>query len=206
MKQKTLPKFVIAFVAVIAFSSCNDAKLARDIDGSWECGTSFTHADGTKGEEKQILSFSYVESDEKDGGTYTEKRNGKFVMEDDGQSIAAEYTITIDGEYEILAGDLYVTYDVSTLNVSIDKLKTGLSDDATLQDLTDMFASFSDFSFVTDYVAMKREIKKSVYHDCFIDYKTSNNDGTGFLNVEIEDDKLSFDTSDIGRMTYYRTK
>lgn len=91
----------MAFVIVIAFASCNDAKLAKDIDGSWEGGTTFTDADGAKGEEKRTLSFSHVESDEKDDGTYTEKRNGKFVMEDDGQSIAAEYTITIDGEYEI---------------------------------------------------------------------------------------------------------
>lgn len=207
MKMKTLSlNICVALLAALTLASCDDSRLAKEIEGSWKGGVTSKDADGTKSDEDIMLSFSYIKSDDKDGGSYTEERDGKTIFEDEGQRYTIDYTVKIDGEYEFIAGDLYIKYDLNTLEVNIDKLHIGVTEDASLEERTDVLNSIADGSYMEIHSLIKREAKETLYHDNFVEYQQDNEDESGYLDVKVEGNDLSFETSDVGRMTLVRIK
>lgn len=206
MKIKTLSISICAAIFLsLSLSSCDDARLSKELQGSWKSDMTTTLADGTKCEEEFYMTFNHVESSGKDGGEYTETRIGKANFEEDGMFAKVEYTITVNGEYEVLVGDLNIKYHTSTLDVSIDKVNFGASKDADFFTQANMLGSVMDGSWSETRRLMKQQAKQELYQACYEQYQESNENEKGYGNMKIEGNTLSFDTDDMGRVNFTKS-
>lgn len=201
MKTKSLFTSLLAtsFLA-LSLSSCDDAKLAKELQGTWKSDPTTAIEDGCKFKDVNYMTFKHVESNEKDGGEYTETHKGKGNFEEDGMFFKVEYTVTVSGEYEVLAGDLYLKYDVSTLNVSIDDVNYGATKDSDIFTQANMLGSVMDGSWSETRRLIKQEMQPELYNDFYEQVQQWNEEEAPYGNLEIEGNKLSYDT-DEGRMT-----
>ena len=120
MNKKYIFSFVLISVSLL-FTSCNDTKLAQQLDGIWTGGYNVSYDDGSKEHIKEILKFSFNDNSDNDNGTFTEVLEGKMHISDDDGTMTCNYRSRIEGRYEVLTGDLYLYYNMSTLAVDVDE-------------------------------------------------------------------------------------
>lgn len=200
-----MKKLILLAALPIVFISCNDTKLAQQLDGSWQGGYSVSYDDGSKEYINETLEFSYNGDREDDNGTFTELLEGKMHLTDTDGSMACNYRSRIEGQYEVLAGDLYLYYNVSTLTVDVDENDIDIAFDHALDQLEYEAASVE---YITSTLRspkeeMAKEAKKEIYRTLFHQYKQTD-EGVGFLDLKVSDTEMSFDTEDMGRFTFHR--
>ncbi len=185
---------------VFCLYSCNDAKLAEQLDGTWHVSYTQKDEDGTPYTEQQDLTFTHIESNGKDGGMFREIVTAEIETEEDDMNVSCKTACTISGEWEIINGDLYMKYDLSSLDVAVKDLDCKLSYNAGL--------GFSILGI--DRAQLKsniaKEIRKNTYQEMLKVYRQSNDEDSCFGDLSIEGDTLSFTASDLGRMKLTRTK
>ena len=198
--------FSFFFIGVsLLFTSCNDTKLAQQLDGIWTGGYNVSYDDGSKEHIKETLKFSFNENSDNDNGTFTEVLEGKMHISDDDGTMTCNYRSRIEGRYEVLAGDLYLYYNMSTLAVDVDENDIDISFDHALDQLEYEAASVE---YITSTLRspkeeMAKEAKKEIYRTLFHQYKQTDED-VGFLDLKVSDTEMSFDTEDMGRFTFHR--
>lgn len=196
----TLTKVLMALF-VICLSSCGDAELAKKANGVWQTSIEVTEDDGTTYPQTVTLNFTYADSKTKDGGTFVE-RVVSHLEEEEGEIVVnCTTTSTISGEWEVLMGDLHMTYNLSSLNVSITDLDFDISDD------TDLYAT-SMYGLDTSIKnGIKDEIQREIYKNMHDEYsETNGNEGNGirYTDLSIENDIMSFNTLDNGNIELTR--
>ena len=107
---------------ILGLSSCQDTQLAEQLDGTWH--TSFTQKDedGIPYTEEEDVKFIYMKSNAKDGGKFKEKVTIGTATEYYTVNESYKIVCTISGEWEIIGGDLYMGYDLSSLDVKVKDL------------------------------------------------------------------------------------
>lgn len=192
-------------VTVLTFTSCNDNTLARQLEGTWKGGVTISYDDQSKERQDIYLKFHYVESDYEDGGTVTETRycHVKDVDLDD-MTMDADYRTFIQGKYEILNGDLYIKYDVSTLKVELGVDDINLHYNNTLAALRTLAGMLGDY---TPY-DIANDLQKEIYKDLFHQYQDDTDDDgeAAFLNLKVGANNMNFDTDDAGTVHLTKTK
>lgn len=203
--------FVITCL-VLFFASCDDADLAKKADGTWGTTVNMKDNEGNPFSEQWIFKFKHVEDDYKDGGTFVEQWHAAMKEEVDGLQVSYTYTTSISGDWEVLVGDLYLKYRLNTLEVSIEDVDLGLSEDADLENVLEIMGIGFEAAFTGKDVEklLKKEIRKNIYQSMYGNYEEQNNDseenGACFQNFMVNDDMLSFDTFDIGVVKFKRLK
>ena len=198
--------FSFFFIGVsLLFVSCDDTKLAQQLEGAWTGGYNMSYDDGSKERVTETLLFSYNENSDDDNGTFTELLEGKMHIDDTDGSMTCKYHSRIEGRYEVLAGDLYLYYNMSTLAVDVDENDIDISFDHALDQLEYEAASVE---YITSTLRspkeeMAKEAKKEIYRTLFHQYKQTDED-VGFLDLKVSDTEMSFDTEDMGRFTFHR--
>ena len=192
----------LAIIMAVCLTSCGDSSLAKSMDGTWK-GRITTHYDDQSTEDEDIyLQFNYIESSDKDGGTYIEVREGNAKDIDlDDRKLNVHYTTYIKGEWEVLAGTLSMTPDVSTLKVNVndDDVKMNYqSFDAAWSDFEDELYSLGGSS--REFVS---SIQKYLYTELFHEYKSDAEtaDDEFFDDLEVNEGVMSFTTGDAGKTT-----
>ena len=164
-----------------------------------------SYDDGSKERVTETLLFSYNENSDDDNGTFTELLEGKMHIDDTDGSMTCKYHSRIEGRYEVLAGDLYLYYNMSTLAVDVDENDIDIAFDHALDQLEYEAASVE---YITSTLRspkeeMAKEAKKEIYRTLFHQYKQTDED-VGFLDLKVSDTEMSFDTEDMGRFTFHR--
>lgn len=186
--------FFVVMLLTFCFVSCNDAELAKLVEGTWHTTLNMKEEDGTPYTVEQINKFTYVDSDIKDGGTFVERL--VTTREENIEDVLINYTVvsTISGEWEVLAGDLHMVYNLSSLDVSVQGVDYGLSKNADF-DTRLAYAGVEMLGLID-----KDEIRKEVYKEAYKDhqdlYKQFNKDeegGKGYINLKIEGDVMSYE-------------
>lgn len=206
LNKKKLTAMVVSLCCCLAFTSCNDEKLAKQMEGTWQCSYTNAYDTGEKERVKQVMTFHYDESEDgEDGGTFVEELYGSVKDIDlvfvDG-TIDCRYHSSISGTWSVELGDLYLTYDVATLEVELDRNDVDLKLNRMVDQLEMagyMMETFSDPK--DDFV---REAQKDCYKELFHQYKQQNADDGGFVDLKVSATEMSFETSDLGRMTFHR--
>lgn len=183
MKTKKTMKtcLMAAVLCVVALTSCGDSDLADAMIGRWQGEFEATDDDGATSE--QSLAFDFTTSDDiMDGGKFTEQRTETFTFEDEGLVMTCTATANITGEWEVLMGDLKLTYDLSSLDVTIDDIDARLSSDAD-----------------------DEENRQMAYEELRAQYQADNDEDTYYSDLKVEGGVLSFDTGDFGRVELHRT-
>ena len=111
-----------------------------------------------------------------------------FGDEDDKEEvddIEVSYTTTstIKGEWEVIFGDLYFTYNLSTLDVAITNVDYQLSENADFSTKMDYAEAAIGMALLGQELINKDEltedIRKNAYQSFYEDYESSNNEGDG---------------------------
>ena len=196
------------FFPLLLFTSCNDSKTAKKLDGTWEGGYTTSYSDGTKEHITQTLTFNYDESRENDNGTFVESLDGKMNVADLGGwdgTLTCHYVSRIEGRWEVLLGTLYLYYNMNSLEVNVTPNDIDLKFDNALDEL-DYAAASLEYLSSTLHNPKKdiaKEAKKEIYQDLFYQYQ-QNDEDEGFTNLEVSETEMSFETDDMGRVTFKR--
>lgn len=199
--------FYILFISSLLFISCNDTKLAKQLDGTWRSGTiQWSYDDGSKEEVVVTITFSYIE-EYNDDGTFVEERSG--IVKDidlevlDG-SLNCNYRSSIKGRWEIIWGDLYLYYNVNTLEANVNKNDVDLSIN-NISDQLDML-SYTMGTWSDPRETLSKEAKKDIYKNLFHAYN-SDSDDKAYTGLKVSGGTMSFEASDVrGRVKFERIK
>lgn len=204
-KVTTIAWFLLCCLALAA---CNDEKLAKQMEGTW-CGSYKTAYDnGAKETIEKTITFHYDENDEwEDGGTFEEMLSGNAkdieLIFADG-TMNCRYHSYIKGTWSVDFGDLYLTYNVTTLEVEINNRDVDLKLDRFADQLGMAGYMMETLSDPKDDIV--KETKKTLYKDLFRQYKQHNADEAAFGDLKVSANELSFETDDLGRMTFSKVR
>ena len=209
---KNIYPFILVLITGFILSSCEDAKLAKVIDGKWETNITLKDEYGTPYTQRQIYYFRYKDSDDKEGGTVTEQTITSMTEEVDDIEVSYTATSTIKGEWEVILGDLYFTYNLSTLDVDITNVDYQVSENADLSTRMDYAEAAIGMALLgqelIDKDALAEEIRKNAYQSFYESYELDNNDGEGscYEDLKVAENAMSFKTADMGQMELKRVK
>lgn len=197
---------LILILLSVLLVSCEDADLARSADGLWYLKLDTKDEYGIPYTENQYLRFHFEESDVKDGGSFRETLQANQSEEEDGIMVTYKVQSTIEGDWEVIWGDLYMTYNLYSLEVKISDMKFSVSDNADIMSQWNALGSIWDLSMSKKQIA--EEIRKEVYQNLRQKYEQDNadaeNEGSCYQELQIEGDKMSFTTADFERVTLKR--
>lgn len=197
---------LILILSSVLLVSCEDADLARSADGLWYLKLDTKDEYGIPYTENQYLRFHFEESDVKDGGSFRETLQANQSEEEDGIMVTYKVQSTIEGDWEVIWGDLYMTYNLYSLEVKISDMKFSVSDNADIMSQWNALGSIWDLSMSKKQIA--EEIRKEVYQNLRQKYEQDNadaeNEGSCYQELQIEGDKMSFTTADFERVTLKR--
>ncbi len=182
---------------VLSLVSCGDTDLANAVTGKWRGTMEYTD-EGAK--IKQVVSYDFIKSEDVvDGGKFVEKVRETMTFEDIGLIMTCTATSTISGEWEILVGDLNLTYDLSTLEVNIEDVDGHLADDA--DDVA--YEAFLEAQ-ASGMFDESKEAYDMVYDESRRQYQTSNDEGSSYSDVKIDGNTMTFYTGDVGKVIFHR--
>lgn len=192
---------VFIIIVLVAFTSCRENELAKKADGTWYMVLDMKNDEGTPYTEERIYTFNYDENADVFGGTFTEQNIDTMPEEEiDDFIISYTSTTTINGNWEVIAGGLYLTYNLSSLEVSIDDIDIKLSDDLDL--LT--YMSYTELAMgnallgqdLINEKAIAKDLRKGIYQDAYELYEANNylseNNNYCYTDLTIEDDIMVF--------------
>ncbi len=197
---KSLLPMVMALLFGLSVSSCNDSDLADALEGIWLSDEIETaEGDGAKFLQQTYYEFAKTD-DAVDGGKFFEEVSGTFTMEDEGLVMSGTVISRISGTWEVLMGDLCLTYDMSSLTVDVADVDASLADDA--DEVSQLAFMDAHASGEFDKANLKEEMQNMVYEDLKSQYQADNDEGNSFSNLKVENGMMSFKTGDIGVMTF----
>lgn len=195
-------------LTMLTMSSCDDNKLAKQLNGTWQCKATLSNAETSEGEgiEKQTVyqQFKYVESNTEDGGTMKEYRDAEVKEVDlDDMTMDASYRVYVEGKWEIIAGDLYIYYNVSSLKLGLD------ADDITLHD-DDGTVRLSSYAYIlgkTTVDGLVEEMRQELYKEMKSQYceDAAKADSAPYQDLKVSADAMSYKTSDLGTMHFTKS-
>lgn len=203
--MKKLLILLVPVLIMLTCISCSDNRLAQQLNGTWEGGITISYDDQSKENQNVYQNFKYIKSDYKDGGDIIEVRSCHVKNIDlDDMTMDVKYHTYIEGTWEIIAGDLYIKYNVSTLKVKVDEKDIKLHYNNILAELnavSDMLEGFSIYDIVTD-------LQKELYKDMFHEYKSDKDydNDSAYQNLKIDGNSMSYTTADIGEITFEKSE
>lgn len=181
------------FILPLFLAGCSDSDIATKMEGSWEN----TIASFEKGDDAHVVqTTTFTKNTDDDGGTFTAVLNA--TAHDDDVNCTLSYNSSIKGTWGVTLGDLDLHYDLSTLSVHLTSFDIDVSDD------------FDDEDDVVDYYSYKREceqeFKKSANEEIHDFYESFNDEDGSFTDIKVNENTMSFNTTDDGRMKFTRVK
>lgn len=195
--------YIASFFCVCFLSSCNDAKLAEELEGNWHTDYSTSDKDGSKEKVDMVYEFEHIDSNSKNGGNFAERLFGALKnveLEDINGTVSYKYESYIEGTWEVKEGDLHINYDLNTLEVEIDADDVKLNLRNALSEMAlGLYVMGSMRDPIKDFV---EETKKELYSTLYEQYKDERSDA--YRELKIEGNNMSFLTGDMGRMEFER--
>lgn len=204
--SKKVTAIAWSLLCCLVLTSCNDEKLARQMEGTWKGSYSANYGDGNE-RVVQTMTFHYDEESIEDDGTFVEELSGTIRTTDldevDG-TLTCRYRFRITGRWSVDIGDLNLTYNLNDCEIEIKKSDVNLH----LNNFEDHLAMKAyeretGYDLLNDIV---KEARKEVYDELRQQYQQHNAEDGTFANLKVTDNELSFETNDLGRMTFRRVR
>lgn len=201
-----MPILCLTFTAI----SCSDADLAEAAEGQWVNTCQLKDDEGIPYTQSTLYTFNHIDDGEKDGGTFVEKVRIEQMEEEDGMSLNYSLLSSVNGEWEIVFGDLYLTYDPSTLEVTVDNFDFNLTADATTEMRIGMAGINMYESLTGEDLLDTEELKKEIQDNYYLAQRqrcVETNEADNCLSdFQVEGNSMSFGTADVGRIEFHRLK
>ena len=200
-----MKKLATILLCSLALISCNDEKLAKQMEGTWETSYSANYDDGSENV-VQTMTFHYDEDSMEDDGTFVEVLSGTIRDTDldvDG-TLTCRYRFRITGRWSVYMGDLSLTYNLNDCEVEVNRSDVNLH-----------LNNFEDHLSMETYKRetgedplddIVKEARKNAYEELYQQYRQHNAEDGTFVNLKVTDNEMSFETSDLGRMIFRRVR
>lgn len=201
MRKYAFLVFVTSFLAMF-MCGCTDMSMAKKLAGNWKAHYLSVYSSGEKDSITECLSFSYDDESVDDDGAFTERLECKTNEITEGDYVyTVHYESMVSGRYEVLGGDLYLKYDLATLEVMMhdDDVKLKAKNFPAALDMLNEFVT----TFEEPKHEFVKECKKDIYASLFTLYKSNSSDNMSFQNLKIEGEKMSYRHED-GTIKYTR--
>lgn len=185
-------------VVLLILSSCSDFSLSSKIIGTWE--TEYVQTDN--GVKETAIQCNQFKEDEEDatGGPMTETLLVEGVLNSSGYNVKYSYKATIKGHWDIVDGDLYLDYYTNTLqfqmnnnDVNVDYLNLNTA----IETLNEVF------SFQNPKADIVEELREGIYSELKSSFQDQHiRKETPYLDLNIVDGSMSFETEDMGTVTF----
>ena len=183
--------------------SCSDGNMAKELEGSWYSELISESDDDTNIDYSQYYVFNCIEGDSEYDGSFIEKNVGAITGEyDDVGNISVKFESTIEGKFQVLFGNFYPNYDLSSCKVSI----TDVSIDS--DDINSLFSFYGESIYEQARFIYNTENEAKKYYRKFLkrilleQYKEWNDT---YYEMQIKDDVLTFIHED-GNFIFHRVK
>lgn len=187
--------------------SCDDSKLAKEMEGTWTTSYISSYEDGTKSYIDEQVTFKNDNAD-KDGGSFYEIRTGKEELDEDEVNVKYRWISRIEGTWVINMEDLVLNYNISTLEVDVGKEDVNFDFKGKAYLWNNWGSLLMNGLYLNNN--LYKELKKSCYKEMFRYYARVRNytkdNGFSFSNVQIKGSILSYETDDLDRIEYSRVK
>lgn len=199
---------LLVSLILLFMCSCKDSEIAKNMEGTWKRSSVTSYDDGTKSYVDEQITFTYdATATEENDGTFTEISTGQEEEDEDEINAKYRWVSKIEGTWKIEQGTLYMHYNLSTLEVEIgkDDVNLKIKYEAWLWNDWAGLLTAGQYSQQNIY----KELKKETYRQLFRSYKSHNDqdyDNLGFSEVKINGNIMSYETSDMGKIKYYRVK
>jgi hypothetical protein len=178
--------YKILFMAWAAVCLCACDSTADKIAGSWESNNFLAPADdGTKSD--QSLSYVFTKNDGEEGGSMVEDTYFTMNEEVEGYKYVAKYTSTINGTWKIKDDEMYITYDLNTIKIKINKLES----------------KDEKVNAILQTMLNNPELQQNVKNEMRDEYIKENKEAdTGYPIMSIEPNEMKWKTGDVGTITF----
>lgn len=198
--------FFISTLFLLLANSCNDVKLAQALDGRWDAKYIHSFSDGEKDTIEQNMTFIYDEDESDYDGVFWEEIYCKTnELDDDDYTYSLCYRSSINGTYEVLGGDLYLVYDLSSLEITLDakdiNLKPKGFDSAWNMLGQGLYSYLNNNESIESSLA--KELKKRIYKSQFEMYQYNSSEDVCYSDLTIEENVMSYNTES-GKIRYKR--
>ena len=188
-----------AIICCLAFVSCNDSDLAKQMDGTWLASYK-TDEDGTRQKVKQTMTFQYDAEDEENDGTFVEEISGVLNETDPkAGTVQCKYRSRIEGTWIISFGDLCLEYDVRTLKVEVDSKDVKVNP-------TDLKAQMGMAAINMLGMDITKSLANEIRNNLRENLAEHYEDEAPYGNLKVSDTEMSFESDDLGRITFHRIK
>lgn len=188
-------KVALVLMALFCLCSCGDIEKAEQLDGTWR--TSYENYDeGLVEKMTETITYHYDEDSWDDDGTFVIVLSARIddIYIDEDLTCDCKYRARITGRWSVDQGDLSHVYDIGTF-----ELKMG-RDDVTVH--TDTYLSSAERRELQEAIADEfQSTLQGGLRSQFIDF---NNAGLPYRNLKVSGNKMSYDTSDYGRMEFQK--
>ena len=180
-----LTSFTLLSLLCIFCTSCNDMEMAKKACGTWE-SIRIVEEDGCK--EKTYYDFGSVKGSIPGGDLKETTYFTECGEVEDGQEYNMQCKSIIEGTWKIEVGDIYFTYDLSTLKVTFEGISFPGADRLS-ESLAQSFIKNYGQSLIQESI---EELKEHLYNW----YSENENNEDCYQNVNIKGDNMSFDATD----------
>lgn len=193
----------IAILTITPLIGCSDGRIAKELDGAWQTQYISSFDDGEKDSTTEVLTFIYDQESSKDNGSFIESRNCKTnELDEDNYTYKIHYMSTVSERYKITGGNLYLNYNLSTLDVKIDRKDVKITP-KSLEKAYDMFNQALTVGVLgdaagtdDDWKQIAESCKKETYKNLFHLYKDITSNEKPYENIKIDGNNMSYDTDD----------
>ena len=143
---------------------------------------------------------------ETNGGTFVEQVTMPYSESYADMDVSCTVRTTVRGDWEVILGDLFITYRLSTLHVDVINVDYEITDEEAWLEAaaTEIFAAMlgSDAGGI-DEGTLADEIRKDIYPGIRETYEEENNGGEGdfYEDLKIENGVMTFLTGDAGKVS-----
>lgn len=191
-----------SMLLALALSSCEDTRVAGELEGTWTRGYVMPFEDGTKERIREQITFLRTDRDSK-GGTFEEICTGEDELKEKQYIATYKWVSSIKGTWEISRKQLFEHYDISTLEVVLNKedVKTELNPD---------YYFWNSDNLIMDAISLQslhEELKQDTYKALYRSYSSLNRQdhkGRGYTDVQVKGNEFSYMSADMGRITFRR--
>ena len=148
----------------------------------------------------EILTF---EKTDDYSGSFIEERNIRVEGVED-EDITASFVAhsRVNGTWEVMVGDLYLKYQLSTLRVSVDGESAKFNYASPIYEMKKY--SYWAATLRNPEIDFVEALRKDVYSSLFDDYQEITREDLPFTDLSINENIMTMKTGDSEIMTYQR--
>lgn len=206
MTRKQFLSIFLVSVTAVLLTSCTDQRLSKEIEGTWKGSMVIANDDQSREQQTIYDKYDYVGKGNEGKLTEVIVSNIKDIDLDEA-TMDVGYQSYIEGTWKIDDGQLYTSYDVTTLKVKVDENKVKVRWNSFLGVLSDMYEKYGGLIFGNStQKEIVDEIQKKIYKTMFHQYQDDESDEASYPELTIENGNMSYKTSDAGTVHFKKVK